>query len=97
MLLTLTDDIENVTGGSHGNAIIGDEGANILKGGNGLDYILGVGGADMILGGAQVDVLQGSSEAQIDGGDGADMTGDLGIDWRQYTAHPKQPHDLRTF
>lgn len=73
LLLLLSDHIENVTGGSHGNAIIGDAGVNILRGGNGVDYILGGGGADQIFGGGSADILHGSSEAYIDGSDGADL------------------------
>jgi V8-like Glu-specific endopeptidase len=77
--LRLSDHIENVIGGSHGNAIIGDDGANILKGGNGLDFILGAGGADQIFGGGSVDTLQGSSDVLL-GGDGADLTVFSGAD-----------------
>jgi Ca2+-binding RTX toxin-like protein len=73
LILMLSDHIENVTGGSHGNAIIGDAGVNILSGGNGVDYILGGGGADQIVGGGSEDILHGSSEAYVDGSDGADL------------------------
>lgn len=74
LLLTLSEHIENVTGGSHGNAIIGDETANILRGGDGLDYIVGGGGPDKIYGGANTDTLQATAEAMISGDAGADLS-----------------------
>lgn len=74
LLIKLSENIENVTGGSHGNAIIGNAGLNILRGGNGVDYIIGGGGADQIFGVGSADILHGSSESQIDGGEGADLT-----------------------
>ena len=74
LLIKLSENIENVTGGSHGNAIIGNAGLNILRGGNGVDYIIGGGGADQIFGVGSADILHGSSESQIDSGPGADLT-----------------------
>ena len=74
LLVTLSENIENVTGGSHGTAIIGNAGVNILRGGNGVDYIVGGGGADQIFGEGSADILHGSSESQIDSGAGADLT-----------------------
>ena len=61
--------IENVTGGSGNDSIVGDDGANILAGGErynefGTDVVLGGGGNDTILGGFGADTL--------DGGDGID-------------------------
>ena len=74
LLITLSENVENVTGGLQGNAIIGNAGVNILRGGNGVDYIIGGGGADQIFGVGSADILHGSSESQIDGGEGADLT-----------------------
>lgn len=76
--LTLSDDIENITGGANGNALIGDDGANILRGGDGIDFILGVGGDDQLFGGVGPDTLRSASAsatntAVVQGGDGPDM------------------------
>lgn len=73
--LTLSDDIENVTGGANGNAIIGDAGVNVLIGGDGIDFILGAGGDDQISGGPGQDTLRSdASGAILDGGTGPDIT-----------------------
>ncbi len=47
--------IENVTGGSAGDTIIGDDGANVLDGGAGADALRGGGGNDTLIGGANAD------------------------------------------
>lgn len=73
--LTLSDDIENITGGANGNAIIGDAGANVLIGGDGIDFVLGAGGDDQISGGPGQDTLRSdASGAKLDGGTGPDTT-----------------------
>jgi serralysin len=56
--------IDNATGGSGNDTIIGNAIANVLKGGAGNDTITGGGGNDTIIGGSGTDALTG--------GDGAD-------------------------
>lgn len=56
--------IDNATGGSGNDTIIGNAIANVLKGGGGNDTISGGGGNDTLIGGTGVDILTG--------GDGAD-------------------------
>ena len=56
--------IDNATGGSGNDTIIGNAIANVLKGGAGNDTISGGGGNDTLIGGTGVDILTG--------GDGAD-------------------------
>lgn len=51
--------VENVVGGSAGDAITGSAGDNMLDGGLGNDTISGGAGNDMILGGAGVNTLDG--------------------------------------
>jgi Ca2+-binding RTX toxin-like protein len=55
---TLTD-IENLTGGSAGDDINGDDNANILSGGGGNDQLYGNKGDDTLIGGAGADLLVG--------------------------------------
>ena len=43
--------IENVTGSSHDDFIVGDDGVNVLTGGSGNDELIGLGGADIMIGG----------------------------------------------
>jgi Ca2+-binding RTX toxin-like protein len=43
--------IENVTGSSHDDFIVGDNGVNVLTGGNGNDELIGRGGNDVLVGG----------------------------------------------
>jgi len=74
LVLTLSDNIENVNGGANGNALIGNASANVLVGGAGLDFILGAGGDDQISGGLGHDTLRGASGASLDGGGGPDIT-----------------------
>jgi len=49
--------IENVTGGSASDLLVGDGNANLLIGGNGNNVIMGGGGGDTIHGGAGSDLL----------------------------------------
>jgi serralysin len=44
--------IENVTGSSHADVMVGDGAANVLRGGGGIDVINGGGGADQLYAGA---------------------------------------------
>jgi Ca2+-binding RTX toxin-like protein len=53
--------IENVTGSSYGDTIIGNDGANTLDGGSGNDTIEGGKGNDVINGGAGVDTISYAS------------------------------------
>jgi Ca2+-binding RTX toxin-like protein len=57
--------IENVTGGSGGDIITGDNNANILIGGGGVDSLTGSNGADRLVGGAGADNLSGGIGADI--------------------------------
>jgi Ca2+-binding RTX toxin-like protein len=57
-------DVENVTGGSGNDTIVGTASANRLDGGAGTDTLRGMGGDDTLIGGAGYDTL--------DGGDGVD-------------------------
>ncbi len=49
-------DIENITGGPAGMALVGNDSANILIGGDGDDLLDGGGGADHLFGGGGLDV-----------------------------------------
>jgi Ca2+-binding RTX toxin-like protein len=54
--------IENVTGGSDSDELIGDANANVLNGGGGLDTLRGGGGADTLNGGSGIyDFLEGGA------------------------------------
>ncbi len=64
---TLTN-VENATGGSGDDTLVGDGGANTLSGGSGDDVLEGAGGDDVLDGGADNDTL--------DGGPGADLLRD---------------------
>lgn len=57
--------IENATGGSGNDVLIGNAAANTVTGNAGNDVLLGRGGNDLLLGGAGVD--------QVTGGDGLDV------------------------
>ncbi len=65
--------IENVTGTSYADTLIGTVGSNILKGGSGNDQLEGLGGNDKLYGGSGVDILYGDA-----GND--DLYGDTGND-----------------
>ena len=69
-------DIENATGGSSDDLIIGDSHNNVLLGADGSDTLRGGGGNDRLLGGAGDDDFSGGSgDDSLDGGGGSD-TGD---------------------
>jgi Ca2+-binding RTX toxin-like protein len=53
--------IENVTGSSFADLVLGDGGANVLKGGGGDDKLQGLGGNDVLAGGAGADSLVGDA------------------------------------
>lgn len=61
--------VENVTGGSGRDALVGDGQDNTLKGGGGGDTLRGMGGIDRLYGGDGEDTLTGDlADATIDGG-----------------------------
>ena len=69
---SIADDIENVRGSLHNDAIVGDDGAN---------HLAGSGGADGLWGGAGNDTLEGGAGAdRLFGGSGADWVSYLGSD-----------------
>jgi len=55
--------IENATGGSGDDSILGNQAANILRGNNGADRLIGSAGSDRLYGGASNDILAGDSYA----------------------------------
>ena len=71
--------IENATGTSLDDYIVGSTGNNVLSGGDGKDYILGNGGNDTLLGGLGNDWLAGSTgNDSLEGGAGNDyLDGDV--------------------
>jgi Ca2+-binding RTX toxin-like protein len=74
--------IENFTGGSGGDTIIGTGGANILRGGGGNDTINGIGGNDQLFGDGGNDTFNfiiGGGADTIDGGTGADVLNITGL------------------
>ncbi len=74
--------IENVTGSSLNDILIGDDLANILTGGDGSDRLLGRDGADRLVGDGGTDFLIGGDGADtLLGGAGTDqLYGGLGVD-----------------
>ncbi|WP_226577241.1 M10 family metallopeptidase [Acuticoccus sediminis] len=74
--------IENATGGSLDDAIIGNGAANVLSGLGGADSVAGDAGADTLLGGAGADTLDGGADGDsISGGaDNDTLVGDAGDD-----------------
>ena len=57
--------IENVSGTTFDDRIIGDNGANVLFGGVGDDMLFGRGGNDRLIGGAGADALNGGPGADV--------------------------------
>jgi Ca2+-binding RTX toxin-like protein len=53
--------VENATGGSSDDILIGSAGANVLRGGAGRDILIGLGGVDVLQGQAGDDILIGGS------------------------------------
>ncbi|MCP4385793.1 MAG: calcium-binding protein [Hyphomicrobiales bacterium] len=73
--------IENLTGSSHDDILIGNGGANVLDGWDGNDTLIGLGGNDALIGGNGNDVLKG--------GGGADgLNGGAGVDTASYIDSP---------
>ncbi|MCP4852864.1 MAG: trypsin-like serine protease, partial [Fuerstiella sp.] len=72
--LTLSEHIENVTGGAGGNVIIGSNADNVITGGSGIDILLGVGGNDRIVGQNTGDVLSGNGDTDFVDFHGTDVT-----------------------
>jgi Ca2+-binding RTX toxin-like protein len=78
--------IENVTGSTANDQLVGDGAANSLSGGNGNDVLIGGGGGDTLNGGAGVDEANYSTSAQgvyvnlaLNVGVGGDAEGDAFI------------------
>lgn len=76
--------IENLTGSSHDDTLVGDAGANILDGWKGSDTLKGGGGADTLNGGNGNDLLKGGGGADaLNGGNGIDtvsyIESDVGV------------------
>lgn len=68
--------IENLTGSSFDDRLLGDGGANTLSGGDGNDFLSGLGGPDMVFGGDGFDILvggDGGGADTLDGGPGQDV------------------------
>ena len=66
--------IENLTGSSHNDTLIGNANANIIRGGDGNDLITGGDGDDELFGENGSDTFFGGAGAdKIDGGDGQDF------------------------
>lgn len=65
--------IENATGTSYRDTLIGTVGSNVLNGGSGNDQLEGLGGNDKLYGGSGIDILYGDA-----GND--DLYGDTGND-----------------
>ncbi|MGZ7087756.1 MAG: calcium-binding protein, partial [Ilumatobacteraceae bacterium] len=70
--------IENLTGSSHDDILIGDTNANVINGGDGNDVVQGGSGGDTLHGGNGDDIINGGS------GDDT-VTGDAGNDTLIYT------------
>ena len=67
------DSIENLTGGSGPNTLIGDADANTLTGGKSNDQLYGFDGDDVLVGEVGNDMLNGGDGAdELSGGDGDD-------------------------
>jgi len=66
--------IENATGGSGANVLIGDGNDNVLDGGSGNDSIVGGDGDDELIGGSGSDTLiGGDGDDTLSGGSGTDL------------------------
>jgi Ca2+-binding RTX toxin-like protein len=69
--------IENVTGSSFGDRLIGDQYANVIDGGAGDDVINGGGGADVLSGGAGSDLFVFKTSAEAGKGASGDKIMDF--------------------
>ena len=66
--------IENATGGSGDDVLLGNSAANVLTGNDGNDTLMGRGGSDVLNGGAGSDVLNGGlGTDELIGGAGSDI------------------------
>jgi len=66
--------IDDITGGSAADVLVGDDKANTLTGGGGDDTLRGGGAADVLLGDAGNDTLDGGLAGDtLTGGDGTDL------------------------
>ena len=71
--------VENLTGGSGNDSLIGDALSNVLAGGSGNDALFGGDGADSLLGDAGSDTLDGGTgNDTINGGSGTDTLAYVG-------------------
>jgi Ca2+-binding RTX toxin-like protein len=79
--------IENVTGSTLRDAILGNAGANVLDGRDGDDTMSGAGGDDLLIGGLGNDTLDGNegNDTFVGGSGGDVMTGGDGIDTADYS------------
>ena len=67
-------DVENLTGSSSSDVLIGNWRANVLTGGDGNDRLVGRGGADSLIGGAGTDkLIITGNPTKIDGGADRDV------------------------
>ncbi len=80
--------IENVTGSTFNDTLIGSVVANLIDGGNGNDSLAGGAGNDTLIGGAGNDSLDGGTDNDLlEGGAGADiLSGAAGSDTASYAA-----------
>ena len=75
---TLTS-IENLTGSSHADFLVGNDGNNVLVGLEGNDILKGGGGADTLYGDSGSDTLKGGGGADtLNGGSGIDTANYFG-------------------
>jgi Ca2+-binding RTX toxin-like protein len=77
------DSIENLTGSSYSDTLVGNDSANVLQGGYGNDQLLGLNGDDELYGGYHNDTLYGGAGADTlyGGGDSDYLRGGAGGDW----------------
>ncbi len=89
VLVDLMNSVENLTGGSGTNTLVGDAGGNVLTGGASTDYLYGQDGDDLLIGGG----ASVGSANQLWGGAGNDtasyaaMTGVVQADLGAQNAH----------
>lgn len=62
--------IENITGSSANDTLIGDAGVNVLKGGDGDDFLIGMDGGDTLDGGAGINTASYGFSSGVGGGVG---------------------------
>jgi Ca2+-binding RTX toxin-like protein len=82
VLVDQMNSIENLTGGSGANTLVGDGGANVLTGGTSSDVLYGQGGNDTLIGGAATS----GSVNQLWGGNGSDTASYLGTIGKVYAS-----------